>query len=592
VSSAGSGDMMTIYRHLSPATRRRFGAVCMLMPATAAAEMLMVAAIVPFLAIIGEAGSQGGLLGGMPAWLGRILPLGGLAAAAMLFIIAALVAAALRLSLSWTSLRFSAEMGHELTMAIQRRLLHQPYLFHVSTHSSRLLASLEKVDELALYVSLNAIQGLSAVIIALAVVAALMLVDLLSAVSAVLLIAGLYGAAILSVRRKFRTHSAFLVTARDRRMKIVQENIGGIRDIIIDRSQEAHLTMLDEVDRRFLRTLAELGFLSAAPRYLVEGIGLGIVAIAALFIAGRPGGLPAALPVLGALALGAQRLFPLANQIYGGWVAYATSKPILKECAALLNLPISKGAAEPASLPFNRSIAFELVSFRYPGQARPALHRISFAIPHQSRVAIVGKSGSGKSTLVDLLMGLIEPSEGQIWIDGALLSGGSLAQWRQSVAHVPQAPFLADTSIANNIALGGRALDMARIKQAAKAAHLHGFIRTLPDGYDSMVGERGVKLSGGQRQRLALARAIYREAPLMVLDEATSALDEDTEAAILASLDELHAEGRTIVIIAHRLSTIQRCDQIFMLDDGELVQSGSFAELFGPLTRLHEEGEL
>jgi len=592
VSPAGSGDIVTIYHQLSPATRRRFGAVCMLMPATAAAEMLMVAAIVPFLAIIGETGPQEGMLGNMRAWLGGILPVGSLTVAALLFIFAALVGASLRLLLSWSSLRFSAEMGHELTMAIQRRLLHQPYLFHVSTHSSRLLASLEKVDELALYVSLNAIQGISAGIIALAVVAALMLVDLLSAVSAVLLIASLFGVAILSVRRKFRTHSAFLVTARDRRMKIVQENIGGIRDIIIDRSQEAHLTKLEEVNRRFLRTLAELAFLSAAPRFLVEGIGLGIVAVAALFIAGRPGGLPAALPVLGALALGAQRLFPLANQIYGGWVAYATSKPILKECATLLNLPISKGTEDLVPLAFNRSIAFEQVSFHYPGQTRPALHDISFAIPRRSRVAIVGKSGSGKSTLADLLMALIEPSEGQIRIDGALLCRGSLAQWRQSVAHVPQAPFLADTSIADNIALGGRQRDMARIERAAKAAHLHDVIRTLPEGYDSMVGERGVKLSGGQRQRLALARAIYREVPLMVLDEATSALDEDTEAAILASLDELHAEGRTIVIIAHRLSTIQRCDQIFMLDDSELVQSGSFAELFGPLTRLHEQGAL
>jgi ATP-binding cassette subfamily B protein len=245
-------------------------------------------------------------------------------------------------------------------------------------------------------------------------------------------------------------------------------------------------------------------------------------------------------------------------------------------------------------LPIERSIDFDNVSYSYAGRDRPALRGVNLSIPRGSRVAIVGATGSGKSTLADLLMGLIEPTGGQVRVDGALLAGPALAAWRQSVAHVPQAIFLADTSIAQNIALGcpDDALDMPRIEQAARTAQLHDFIMSLPDGYSMPVGEAGVRLSGGQRQRLGLARAIYKQAPMLILDEATSALDEATEEAVLSALDALHARGHTIVIIAHRLSTVQRCDRIFLLDDGQLLQAGSFTELFGRLNRLHEQGAL
>jgi ATP-binding cassette subfamily B protein len=231
---------MFLYRHLSTARRRQLLWLGILMPLAALAEMLLLAAIVPFLAALGQGVETKSLLGDLLRWLDRFIPAGDLAAAALLFAAAALLVAALRLALSWTSLRFAAELGHELNMAIQRRMLSQPYLFHVSSHSSRLLASLEKVDRLVLGLALRGIQAMGAAIISAAVIAALLLIDIRSAAVAVALVLVLYGLALLRVRRRFKGYSDFLATAHDRRIQLVQENVGGIRDLIVA-SQIRHL---------------------------------------------------------------------------------------------------------------------------------------------------------------------------------------------------------------------------------------------------------------------------------------------------------------------------------------------------------------
>jgi ABC-type multidrug transport system fused ATPase/permease subunit len=590
VTSTVTAEIGTILRTLPSRRRRELVLISLLMPATAVAEMVMVTAVVPVLAILGGTNSNLPMLQLMLGWIDRISPGSPLAAAAILFVAAAFATAVLRLILSWMTLQFSAQVGHDLNLAIQDRLLHQPYLFHVSSNSSRLLASLEKVDFLALDLTQRGLQAIGAAIISVAVIAALLRVDPVSAAAAAFLVALLYGLVSLLFRRRLDACTALTVRAYERRIQLVQESHGGIRDIIINRSQPTHLAAFAAIDDPFMRARAEAMFLSGAPRYLVEGLGFGLIALLGLFFATRPGGLPAALPVLGALVLGAQRLLPLSSQIYNAWFGFASSGPILREVAALLRLPIEQPVGQLAELPFRTSITFQDVGLRYSDRSSVAISGLSFTIPHGARVAIVGKTGAGKSTLADLIMGLIEPTEGQIWIDGTRLDGSTLAAWRKSIAHVPQSIFLTDTTISRNIALvpPNEEPDVARVKHAASAAQLDRFIATLPDGYDTVVGERGAKLSGGQRQRLALARAIYRQSPLLVLDEATSALDDATEAAVLSSLDQLNAAGVTIVIVAHRLSTVERCDLVLMLDDGRLAQSGTAQEMLGKLKGMKQ----
>jgi ABC-type multidrug transport system fused ATPase/permease subunit len=304
-----------------------------------------------------------------------------------------------------------------------------------------------------------------------------------------------------------------------------------------------------------------------------------VIAGTALLMAGREGGLSTALPVLGALALGAQRLLPLLQQIYQGWTSLSGNRAVGAQVLNLLSLPIAqeKPAVSVTPLRFERCIQFEAVSFAYPARSRAALEDIDLTLPHGARIALIGRTGSGKSTLADLLMGLLEPTAGRITIDGVALTESTRRAWQQSIAHVPQSIFLADASIAHNIALGlpSEEVDMERVRAAAKCAQLDEHIESLPEGYLTAVGERGVRLSGGQRQRLGLARAIYKQAPVLVLDEATSALDHETEQAVMRALDELGREGQTIVIIAHRRSTLVGCDLIVRVEDGRVAEIGS-----------------
>ena len=572
-------ELKVLFRTMSHNRRRQLVILAFLMPATAVAEMAMVTAIVPFLTHL--AGGNGAsvdipLLTGMLNELGNVARTDPLLATAVPFALAVLATAMLRLTQSWISQQFSFGLGKELDVEIQRRLLNQPYLFHLQRHSSELLTSLDKVDFLIFSTALQGIQAISAALVSLFVIAVLLAIDPLSAAFAALLVGGFYGLAMLATRRRLESHARVIRSAFENRLKAAQDSLGGIRDILLDRSQEVRVEHFRAIDVRFMTARAHAAFLVAAPRILVEAVGLALISVLAITIAGRPGGLVTALPILGALALGAQRLLPLMSQLYSGWANLTASRPIIREVSELVSLPIDDDFRDEIErLPLTEAIQLNRVSFEYAERLQPAVRDICLTIPKGTRVAMTGKTGSGKSTLADLLMGLIEPSQGQISVDGIALAGSRLASWRRSVAHVPQAIFLTDDSVATNIALStpSAKVDMKRVRRAAELAQLSELIESLPEGLDTKVGERGVRLSGGQRQRLALARAIYKDAPMLVLDEATSALDDETEAAVLQTLGRLQAEGCTIVIVAHRRSTITGCDQIFNLDNGRLVEA-------------------
>jgi ABC-type multidrug transport system fused ATPase/permease subunit len=291
----------------------------------------------------------------------------------------------------------------------------------------------------------------------------------------------------------------------------------------------------------------------------------------ALFLSEREGGLSAALPILGALALGAQRLLPLIQQLYHGWSSVALHRHVIEDVVELLALPLETAAVDIAPMRFEQSIQFRNVRYSYPDRSDSAVDGLSFEITRGSRVAFVGETGSGKSTTADLLMGLLEPSVGEILVDGVMLTNANRQSWRANIAHVPQMLFVADATIAENIAFMTK-IDTERVHAVAKIAQLDDFIRSLPNGYETRVGERGAQLSGGQRQRLAIARAVYKQTPLLVFDEATNALDSATEAAVLQALHGLQEEGRTIVIIAHRDTSTLGCDLVLRLHRGRLVK--------------------
>jgi ATP-binding cassette subfamily B protein len=581
VPSLWSG-LSEIYRHMSRRRRRQLFTVLVLMLAGAVAELATIGAVIPFIVLLADTRAT------HHRWLSLIpgphegnWPLFTVAAA---FIGFAVVAGVVRLQLAMSTRNFAFQLGHELTVEIQRRVLLQPYSFHVHRNTSTLLTVLNKTDVLVNGMLIPMMHAVTGGVIAAFVIAMLIAIDPLITVSITAALVIAYALFSAAFRRRLEANSDVQKTAYDERTQVVQESLGGIREVIIDAAQAMYLNKFRSIDLKLAEARATTQLIYLAPHYLIEMVGMILIAAIALVLSGRSNGIAAALPVLGTLALGAQRLLPVVQDVYRGWSAAEIHRPIFDQVVELLALPIAQSGA-PSATPFEvrRSIRVEEVTLNYPTRAAPALDKVSLEIPAGSMVALVGATGSGKSTLVDVIMGLLSASAGRVLIDDIPLTGARLKRWHRSIAHVPQSIFLADTTIARNIALSlpDDKPDERRIVDAARRAQLHEFVQSLPSGYDTLVGERGVRLSGGQRQRLGIARAIYKDAPVLVLDEATSALDEAIEAAVIAALYQLSQDGRTIIIVAHRLSTIRHCDLVARLDSGQIAAMGTFAEVLG-----------
>jgi ATP-binding cassette subfamily B protein len=570
-----------LYAFMSPRRRRQFHLVTLLMLVGAFAELVSIAAILPFLSLLADAERIRDFL----AAVGAVTRQQQLVAATALFASTVVIAAAIRLLLAWVGQKFIFRLGHDIGVEIQRRVLSQPYSYHVSQNTSSVIASLEKVQVLVFNVLLQLMQGGIAAVLAIFIIAGLFAMDPFTAALSAAAFGAMYALVTMATKGSLHRNSELINGLYSQRVQLIQESLGGIRDIIIDGSQPVFLEAFRQADDRLARSKAITAFIAVAPRFVIEAAGMILLAALALIISDREGGLAGALPIIGALALGAQRLLPLIQQVYYGWSAYAGNRAVAGDVLNLLGMPVpahegfTPGRAAP--LGFEREIRVEDVGFAYPGRSEPALSAVSFTIPRGARIALIGQTGSGKSTLADLLMGLLEPGSGQIRVDGVALAGEARRAWRQSIAHVPQAIFLADTSVERNIAFGvpPERIDRDRVIDAARRAQLHSFLVDLPDGYQTPVGERGIRFSGGQRQRLGIARAIYKGAPVLVLDEATSALDSATEEAVTRAMDDLADRGLTIIMIAHRLSTIENCDIVVRLENGHVVATGSYEEV-------------
>lgn len=562
---------------MSPHRRLQLHLLMGLLLLGALAELFAIAAILPFLSLLTGSGGLGLNAARQVFELtGAKSPQDQILVAAGIFAAAAILAGALRIALAWMTQSFSFGLGHDLGVAIQTRLLNQPYAYHSATNSSDLVAAHEKISTFIYGVVLPGLFGLTAAATSLFIVAILAYLDPIAAMIAVAGVGGIYLAVTLVTRDRLRRYGSMVNFAHGQKIRTVQESLGGIRDVLIDHSQAVHLSQFERISGRVRRAEVMSSFISTAPRFAVEAAGMVLIAALAIIISSRNTSFTTALPILGAIALSAQRLLPLLQQVYQGLAQVRIGSAAASDIAGLLDLkiPPEATAARIEPLPFHDAIQLQDVSFQYPGRRDWALREVNLTILRGSKTALVGRTGSGKSTLADLLMGLLEPSEGRVSIDGRMLSDETRVAWQAQIAHVPQSIFLADTTIARNIAFGSAAeeIDIERVRWAATIAQADEFIETLPENYDTFVGERGIRLSGGQRQRIGIARALYKRAQVLVFDEATSALDSETEAAVINAIAGMGGEI-TLVVIAHRQASIAHCDTIIRLERGRVVSS-------------------
>jgi ATP-binding cassette, subfamily B, bacterial PglK len=577
--------LVGLWRHLSPRRRYHFGLVLGLMLISAFIEVVSLGAVLPFLSIltapdqvfkypiVQDVVTQWGIT--EPDQL--VLPL------TIAFAVAAILAGVTRIFLIWASTRLAVSIGSDLSIGAYRKTLYQPYYVHVARNSSEVISGItNKVNTVVFGVLLPFLTVVSSTVLLLAIMVAMVIIDPIVA----LIASSGFGASYLMIswisRKRLKRNGEQIAYQQTQVVKAIKEGLGGIRDILLDETQPTHCDIYFKADYPMRRAMGSNSFIGSSPRYILEAFGMAMIAALAYLVSHQPGGIAAAFPVLGTLALAAQRMLPAMQQMYGNWAGMAGAHASLIDTLKLLDqvLPDEFFASIPAPLRFKKNIEFKDVRFRYNCNSSWVLDGLNLIIPKGARVGFVGGTGSGKTTTSDLLMGLLMPTEGEIMVDNQLLTGSRVRAWQKIIAHVPQNIFLSDKSITENIAFGvpHDNIDMDRVCQAAKQAQLTDFIESTSEGLQTHIGEYGVRLSGGQRQRIGIARALYKQASFLVLDEATSALDNITEQFLMESIEGLNRDF-TILIIAHRLTTVQKCDIILELKDGQLVAQGSYEQL-------------
>jgi ATP-binding cassette subfamily B protein len=574
-----------LWHHLGRRRRRQFLLVLGLTVTSALTEVISVGAVLPFIGVLvaPERVLSYPVVAQLTHRLGIHSPERVLLLLTLVFVLAAVLAGALRVLLIWVSSRLAYATGADISTDVYRRTLYQGYPVHVARNSSEVISGITA----KVFDTVNALNQLlllsSSALTLVSITIALLWIDPVAATVAIVAFGVSYGTISWVYRRRLYRNSRCVAHEQTQVVKALQEGLGGIRDVLLDGTQSVYCGIYSRADRTLRRAQGSSAFIAGSPRFAMEALGLVLIALLAYFLSRRPGGAAAALPVLGTLALGAQRLLPALQQAYGAWASIAGYSASLARVAELLEQPLPPDASLPAPMPLamKYNTQFKTVRFRYSAQGPWVIDGLNLTIERGSRVGIVGSTGSGKSTALDLLMGLLTPTEGEVLVDGQPITGSRVRAWQRAIAHVPQTIYLCDGTLAENIAFGvpPDAVDLERVRNAARQAQIADFIESRPETYLAMVGERGIRLSGGQRQRIGIARALYKQASILVFDEATSALDNATERSVMDAIDALNRE-LTIVLIAHRLSTVRRCDSILELEHGRVVARGTYEELF------------
>jgi ABC-type multidrug transport system fused ATPase/permease subunit len=495
----------------------------------------------------------------------------------IVFIIAIIISNFFKIALLWSQSRFSFGLGSDLSNSVFKKTLLQNYEVHLSRNSSEIISTMSsKLISVISQVILPILTLISSIIIIIFIVLGLLIFNPSITLLTFLGIAIIYLLIALFSRKKLLKDSNIINKESNILIKIIQEGLGGIRDILLNNSQEFYCSIYRKSDISLRKAQARVTFVGIMPRYLIEMFAMIFMVLLAYKLTLNTDGVVLALPILGTLVLSSQRILPLFQQIFGNWASIKGSQSAFIDVLELLEQETSSVINfenHSNKIAFNNAIKFNNVYFKYSASDQFILKNINIEIKKGARVGIIGTTGSGKSTFVDLIMRLLIPNNGEIYIDNVLLDEKNYKDWKSKIAHVPQSIYLSDSTIAENIAFGipSSEIDFDLVKDAAKKAQISDTIEKWKNGYQTLVGERGARLSGGQKQRIGIARAMYKNAKIIIFDEATSALDNETEKSVIESIENLDKD-LTIFIIAHRLTTLKNCNIILKIENSGISE--------------------
>ena len=473
--------------------------------------------------------------------------------------------------------------GADLSIDIYRHTLFQDYSIHVARNSSEVINGIiTKTTTVTKGVIAPVLNLISTCVTIVGIIAVLLLINVSVTLIGFIGFGGAYLLVIYLTRRDLKKNSQNIAEKSDLMVKSLQEGLEGIREVLINNNQQFYTELYRNSDLQMRRATWRNEVIYSSPRFGMEAIGIGIIALFAYSATLNLGGIDQFLPVLGAFVLGAQKLLPAIQKGYASYSRIKGGRYSLIDVINLLDQPIPDHADLPPPTPnsFNDSIDLKDLSFRYSEDTPWVLKNINLNIPKGSVIGIVGTTGCGKSTLLDVVMGLLSPTSGELKVDNLLIDNENKRAWQTHISNVPQHIYLTDGTIEENIAFGipREQIDHQRVEKAAKQAQIADLVETWENGYQTLVGERGMRLSGGQRQRVGVARAFYKKSDVLILDEATSALDDETESAVMEAIENID-DDVTVIIIAHRLTTLKSCDKIVKLEKNNTTQILTYEEV-------------
>ena len=575
-----------LWRHLTKKRRTQLVLLLILMLLASLMEVVSIGAVVPFLGALTspETIFKYELLQPIIERLEiteanqLLLPL------TTIFVIATLTAAAVRLTLLYSLTKFSYAVGADISIDVYRRTLYQDYSIHISRNSSEIINGIINKTNIVITNVLSPIMNfISSIILMVGIITMVFIVNPFVALSSFSVVLCFYLIITLVARNYWQRNSGVIAKESTQMVKSLQEGLGGIRDVLIDGTQEFYCDLYRNADLSLRKASASNIFIGMSPRYLMEAIGMVLIGALAYTLALEDGGLVAAIPTLGALAIGAQKLLPTLQQAFASISAINGSKDSFNDVIFLLDQPlplIENRGFNKNVVPFKESIIFKNVSFRYTDDTPWILKNVNLSFKRGEKIGIVGVTGSGKSTLLDILMGLLAPTSGKLIIDGVAVVKRNRGAWQAHISHVPQSIYLADSTIQENIAFGvvPEKVQQSRVILAAQQAQIAETINSLKNKYKALVGERGVQLSGGQRQRVGIARALYKDSDVIIFDEATSALDNQTEQKIMKQIGQMN-KNQSMFFIAHRLTTLKQCDIILRINKDFTISELRYEDL-------------